>query len=377
MGCECGNQPGDAPGVDGSLGEPGGGREIFGKASGDEDGGGVEDDDVAGWAGDAGKDVAENGGVGLGVAAGEGGERGGGQAEVGRMEGAEGGSAGEDCSGAGRAGEADFVDAGGAARIRAVDDERVAGAEEGEGFGDDGNEVGGVDADHLRGCCGGVGKRAEEVEDGADAEGTAERHDGAHEGMVRGRMEEGEAVVAEGFGGLGGGEVDGDAERLEHVGGAGLRGDGAIAMFGDRRSSRRGDEGCGGGDVEGAGVVAAGAAGVDKAGAFGVGEGERGSVGAEHVDEAGDLGGSFAAGGEGSEKCGNLEFGRLLGEDEVEEGGSLGAGEGLFALDDALQGVVDRAGHTGSRLACAVRGTFIGRVCDYSTQRLRTLKLVR
>ena len=50
---------------------------------GDEDGGGVEEDDVAVWAGRTGEDSAEDSGVGLGVAAAEGREGGGGEAEFG------------------------------------------------------------------------------------------------------------------------------------------------------------------------------------------------------------------------------------------------------------------------------------------------------
>ena len=89
MGCECGDLVCDASGVDGSLGKPGSGRKIFGEAGGDEDGSGIEHDHVAGRTGDAGEDVAKEGGVGLGVATGECGEWGGFQAEVGKVESAE------------------------------------------------------------------------------------------------------------------------------------------------------------------------------------------------------------------------------------------------------------------------------------------------
>ena len=125
-------------------------------------------------------------------------------------------------------------------------------------------------------------------------------------------------------------------------------------MFGDQDGGGSGgqpgsgrDEGSGGGDVEGARVVAAGAAGIDQAGAFGVVQGKRRGVGAEHIDEAGDLGGSFTAGGQRSEQSGDMQIGRLFGQDGMEEGRGLRAGKRLSALDDVLEGVQDGVGHTG------------------------------
>ena len=63
------------------------------------------------------------------------------------------------------------------------------------GFGDERDEVRGVDAHDLRGGSGGIGERAEEVEDGADAEGAADGHDGLHGRVQAGRVEEGEAMA--------------------------------------------------------------------------------------------------------------------------------------------------------------------------------------
>ena len=62
-------------------------------------------------------------------------------------------------------------------------------------------------------------------------------------GCSAGGVEEGEAMLAEGGGAFGGREADGDAEGFEDVGGAALRGDGAVAVFGVRwlrRQRRRG-----------------------------------------------------------------------------------------------------------------------------------------
>ena len=58
--------------------------------------------------------------------------------------------------------------------------------------------------------------------------------------------------------------VDADAERVEHVGRAGLRGDGPVAVLGDGHAGRRDDERGGGRDVERAAAVAAGADDVDR-----------------------------------------------------------------------------------------------------------------
>ena len=60
--------------------------------------------------------------------------------------------------------------------------------------------------------------------------------------------------------------VDVDAERGEDIGGAGLGGEGAVAVLGHRHAAAGDDERRGGRDVEGAGAVAAGADGVDGAG---------------------------------------------------------------------------------------------------------------
>ena len=72
------------------------------------------------------------------------------------------------------------------------------------------------------------------------------------------------------------------------------------------RPGGSGDERGGGGDVEGAAGVAAGAAGIDKQGSLFLGQRHGDGGGAHGVDEAGELGGGFAAGGQGSEQCGEL-----------------------------------------------------------------------
>ena len=61
------------------------------------------------------------------------------------------------------------------------------------------------------------------------------------------------------------GPTDVDAERGQHVGGAALRGERAVAVLGDRHAAGGHDQRGAGGDVERAGAVAAGADDVDRA----------------------------------------------------------------------------------------------------------------
>ena len=223
------------------------------------------------------------------------------------------------------------------ALVFAVDYEGVACAEQRHGVGDERNEVRGVDTHNLRRGSGGIAERAENVEDGADAERATDRHDGLHRRMKAGCVKEGEVVGAERGGGFVGGEPDGDAEGFEDVAGAAARGDGAVAVLGDGGSCSGGDESCSGGDVEGAAEVSAGAAGVGELKALGVVEREGSDGGAHRVDEAGDLGGGFATGCKRSEQRGELEVAELAGEDLLHERPSVFAGETFAGLHDALE----------------------------------------
>ena len=147
----------------------------------------------------------------------------------------------------------------------AVDDEGVAGAEQGHGFGDERDEVRGVDAHDLGGGSGGVGERAEEIEDGADAEGAADGHDGLHGRMQRWRVEEGEAMFAEELRRRPAGERSTGMPRASRTSAEPhCEVTARLPCLADGGSGGCGDEGGGGGDVEGAAGIAAGAAGVDE-----------------------------------------------------------------------------------------------------------------
>lgn len=144
-------------------------------------------------------------------------------------------------------------------------------------------------------------------------------------------------MFVEGLGGLCGGEVDGDAECFEDIGGSALGGDGAVAVFGYGSSGGGGDERRGGGDVEGATGVAAGAAGVDEGQTVGTGEGKRSGGVAHDVDEASDFGGGFATGGECAEESRDFDLVERAGEDLEHEGAGLFAGEGRAVFEDLLE----------------------------------------
>ena len=184
-------------------------------------------------------------------------------------------------------------------------------------------------------------------------ERAAYRHEGRHGRLEERCGEEGEAVRSQGLRGRLGRVLSGDAERLEHVGRTGARGDRAIAVLGDVRAGRGCDErGCGG-DVEGAGRVAACAAGVDEQVAFGRGEGDGGGPGAQRVDEAGELELGLAADAEAAEQGGQAQ--RELGggrrvEERLEQRAGVGAGKWQARFEDLPECIEDWVGHTSNRL---------------------------
>ena len=138
-------------------------------------------------------------------------------------------------------------------------------------------------------------------------------------------------MVAKAAGGVLGGEFDGDAEGLQHVGRAGLGGDGAVAVLGDGDAGGGADEGDGGGDVEGVELVATGPADVeDLHGRRGL-EGEGDRAAAQFEGEAGDLGGGFTLVRERGEEIGLLPDGDVFASEGIDDPGDLVAGEVLSA----------------------------------------------
>src|SRR6185437_2750004 len=121
-------------------------------------------------------------------------------------------------------------------------------------------------ADQLRAGPGRVEQGAEKVEDGALAAIRAKfaRGPDVLEGwMIAWRKEKREVALLKRARGFGGWQVDVDAERFEDVGAAGLGGNGAVAVLGDRHARRGADDGHGGGNIEGVQPITAGAAHVE------------------------------------------------------------------------------------------------------------------
>jgi hypothetical protein len=114
-------------------------------------------------------------------------------------------------------GNADFIEA-----VVAVDDKRALDAEALEDRGDDVEQVAAGDAEQAAARVRGVRHRAEEVEDGADADLSAGGADVLHRGVEGLREHEADACGVDAAGDLLRCEVDLRAERFEDVGTAAL-----------------------------------------------------------------------------------------------------------------------------------------------------------
>ena len=106
-------------------------------------------------------------------------------------------------------------------------------------------------ADHLALHAGRIGERAEQIEDRAGAEFDPGRADILHRRMMRRREHEADAGLADAARRRPvRRQLDLDAERAQHVGGARARGQRAVAVLGDRHAGAGHDEGRAGRDVE-------------------------------------------------------------------------------------------------------------------------------
>ena len=102
-----------------------------------------------------------------------------------------------------------------------------------------------------------VRQRAEDVEDGADAEFLADGADVLHRGVILLGEHEADANLLELLDDFSGRLVEVDAERFEAVGGTALRGSGAVAVLGDFDACCGDDHGRSRRDVDAVRVVAA------------------------------------------------------------------------------------------------------------------------
>ena len=170
----------------------------------------------------------------------------------------------------GFAGGGELVDS-----IGSVDDEGASGAERGKSAANEQDAAGSEYANDLGARVGGVGERAAEIEDGAEAERAAKRTESLHGRVIKRREEKDEAGFAETFDGQFRRELNGHAEGLEDIGRATARSDGAVAVLGDVGSGGCGNKRRAAGDVEGERATAAGADAIDELVALFVGEAER------------------------------------------------------------------------------------------------------
>ncbi len=209
-------------------------------------------------------------------------------------------------------GRGQLVDAPGA-----VHDEGTRRAEPAEHLRDHRRQLGGVDADDLRACCGGIRERPEHVEHRPHAELAAHRSGVAEAGMVGGREDEAEAELVDRPGDAVRLQLEVEAERLEHVGGTGGRRDGAVAVLCDARAGGGRHERRRRGDVERPCAIATCSSRVHEVGAR---RRDGYDVRAHGLRAAGDLIRRLALGAQRDEEAGRLGLRRFAGHDLVHRG---------------------------------------------------------
>lgn len=132
------------------------------------------------------------------------------------------------------------------------------GAAPGEHGGQDRGHCEAGAADQGGAGAGGVGQRGQVVDRGRDAEGAPDGRGVPQAVMVVRGEGEPDAGLGDAPGDLGGVQVQGDAERLDDVGGPALAGDGAASVLDDPGPGGGGHQGGHGGDVDGVRAVAPG-----------------------------------------------------------------------------------------------------------------------
>ena len=193
-----------------------------------------------------------------------------------------------------------------------VHDEGPSAVELGERLCDRADELARVDAEHA--CAGAcrVRERPEDVEDRARAELAPHRGCVTHRGVMQRCEHEAEPQPLDRLGDPLGRLIEDEAERLEDVGGARRRADGAVAVLGDCRAGRGCDDRRRGGDVERLRRIAAGPDHVDE---IGPGHVHRGHVRPHRLGAARDLVRRLALRPERDEESCDLHRGRVTGHD--------------------------------------------------------------
>lgn len=201
----------------------------------------------------------------------------------------------------------------------------MLGAELGEGARDRLVVAAVADAGQLARDAGRARQRAEEVHHRADREFSADRDHVAHRRVVVGREHEAEADLLDAAGDRLGRQVDPGAQRLQHVGGAGEAGGGAVAVLGDGAAGTGRDQRRGRGDVEGL-SAAARADDVEQVVASDL---DVGREGAHRAGQAGQLVDRLPLRAQRDQHGGDLDVGRVAAPDLGEDGGGGVRGEVL------------------------------------------------
>jgi hypothetical protein len=200
-------------------------------------------------------------------------------------------------------------------------------------------------ADQLGPHAGRIGEGSQQVEQGAHGQRAAQRDDGARRRMVERRKQKADADLGDQARRLFRRPVDGNAERLQHVGAAALRGGRPVAVLGDRDAGAGGDQRRRGREVEAAGAVAARTGRVE----HGL-EGERQRHGArlQRGRRADQLLDRLALDAQPDQEAGDLRFGTLLVDQEPDRLRHLLAGQ-ILAVGDFFQQLDQHQEPRGSR----------------------------
>ncbi len=186
---------------------------------------------------------------------------------------------------------------------RAVDDVGALGAELDERVRQRARQLRRVHAEHERARTGGVRQRAEHVEHGTRRQLAPDGGCVLHRRMVRLREQEAEAELVDRPLDPLRRQLEAEAERLEHVGGAARRRRSAVAVLRDRRAACGRDQGGRGGDVVRVRAVAACADDVDEVASLRV---DPQHVLAHRLRAAGDLVRRLALRAQRDEEAGDL-----------------------------------------------------------------------
>ncbi len=124
------------------------------------------------------------------------------------------------------------------------------------------SEVSAVNPEELPSDPGGIGQRAQEVEDGAQADLLTDSGGIFHRRVESRRKQESDAHLVNAVGDLHRGEVYSYSQRLHQVGTATAAGHRAIAVFSNPQPRPGNHEGHRSGNVEGSAAIPTGAAGI-------------------------------------------------------------------------------------------------------------------